>query len=504
MEEFQSSLELDISQQHYLLYPLIFQEYIYSFYHLNRSNLLENSGYDKKYSLIIVKRLIRRMYQENHLILSTQDSKKNEFLGRNKNFYPQVLSEGFAVIMEIPFSRRLLFSLESKGVVKFDNLQSLHSTFSFLEDKFLHFDYGLSILIPFPVHLEILVQVLRYCLKDVSSLHLLRFFLYEYHNWNSYILSNISKKASSPFSKRNQRLFFFLYNSYVCEYESILLFLCKQSSHLQSISFEALLGRTHFYGKIKHFGKGFTKAFGSNLWLFKGLFIHYVRYQGKSILASKGTSLLMNKWKSYFVNFWQSYFYLWSPPVRVRINQLANHSLDFLGYLSSVHLKTLIIRSQMLKNSFLINNSIKKFDTIVPIISLIGSLSEAKFCNLLGQPISKAGWADLSDFDIIDRFGRIYRNLSHYHSGSSQEKSLYGIKYILRLSCVRTLARKHKSTGRAFLKRLSSKLLEEFFTAEEQILSLTFPKPSSFSRQLYKRRIWYLDIISINDLSNHE
>lgn len=72
MDKFQSYLGLDRSQQHYFLYPLIFQEYIYVLAHdygLNRSILLENSGYDNKSSLLIVKRLIIRMYQQNNLIL---------------------------------------------------------------------------------------------------------------------------------------------------------------------------------------------------------------------------------------------------------------------------------------------------------------------------------------------------------------------------------------------------------------------------------------------------
>ena len=146
----------------------------------------------------------------------------------------------------------------------------------------------------------------------------------------------------------------------------------------------------------------------------------------------------------------------------------------------------------------------KKLDTIVPIIPLIGSLAKTKFCNAVGHPISKPTWADSSDSDIIDRFVRIYRNLSHYYSGSSKKKSLYRIKYILRLSCVKTLARKHKSTVRAFLKRLGSELLEEFVTEEEQILSLIFPRVSSISGRLYRGRIWYLDIISINDLATDE
>nr|AAK97323.1 maturase [Actinidia chrysantha] len=504
MKEFKRYLELDRSQQHDFVYPLLFQEYIYVLAHdhgLNRSILLENADYDNKFSLLIVKRLITQMDQQNHLIFSPNDSNQNPFLGHNTNLYSQMILEGFAVVVEIPFSLRLISSLEGKEIVKSHKLRSIHSIFPFLEDKFSRLNYVLGILIPHSIHLEILVQTLRYWVKDASSLHLLRFFLHEYRNWNTRITP---KKSSFSFSKRNQRFFLFLYNFHVCESESIFVFLRNQSSHLRSISSGTFLERIYFYGKIEHFVKVFTKDFQDILWLFKDPFMHYVRYQGNSILASKGTSLLMNKWKYYLVNFWQCYFYMWCQPGRIQINQLSNHSLDFLGYLSSVRLNPSMVRSQMLENSFLIGNAIKKFDTIVPIIPLIGSLYKAKFCNVLGHPVSKPVWADLSDSDIIDRFGRIYRNLSHYHSGSLKKTSLYRIKYILRLSCARTLARKHKSTVRAFLKRLGSELLEEFFTEEEQVFYLTFQKTSSTSQGLSRGRIWYLDIICINDLANHE
>nr|ANA05111.1 maturase K [Saurauia pentapetala] len=504
MKEFKRYLELDRSQQHDFIYPLIFQEYIYVLAHdhgLNRSILLENADYDNKFSLLIVKRLITQMYQQNHLIFSPNDSNQNPFLGHNTNLYSQMILEGFAVVVEIPFSLRLISSLEGKEIVKSHKLRSIHSIFPFLEDKFSRLNYVLDILIPHSIHLEILIQTLRYWVKDASSLHLLRFFLHEYSNWNTLITP---KKSSFSFSKRNQRFFLFLYNFHVCESESIFVFLRNQSSHLRSISSGTFLERIYFYGKIEHFVKVFTKDFQDILWLFKDPFMHYVRYQGNSLLASKGTAHLMNKWKYYLVNFWQCYFCMWCQPGRIHINQLSNHSLDFLGYLSSVRLNPSMVRSQMLENSFLIGNGIKKFDTIAPITPLIGSLFKAKFCNVLGHPISKPVWADLSDSDIIDRFGRIYRNISHYHSGSFQKMSLYRIKYILRLSCARTLARKHKSTVRAFLKRLGSELLEEFFTEEEQVFYLTFQKAYSTSQGLYRRRIWYLDIICINDLANHE
>nr|AJE28444.1 maturase K [Bubbia queenslandiana] len=506
MEELQGYLEIDGSRQQCFLYPLLFQEYIYALAHdhgLNGSILykpMEIFGYDNKFSSLIGKRLITRMHQQNHLILSVKDSKQNLFVVPNKYFDSQMMSEVFAVIVEIPFSLRLVSSLEEKKIEK-SHIRSIHSIFLFFEDKFSHLNHVSDILIPHPIHLEILVQTLRCWIQDAPSLHLFRFFLYESRNLNSLI---IPKKSISIFSKRNQRFFLFLYNSHVYGCESIFVFLRKQSSHLRSTSSRTFLERTHFYGKIEHFLVVLRNDFQKTLWLFKDPFMHYVRYQGKAIMASKGTHFLMKKWKYHLVNLWQCHFYLWSQPDSIHINQLYNHSFYFLGYLSRVQLNPSVVRSQMLENLFIIDTAIKKFETIVPIIPLIRSLAKAKFCNVSGHPISKPARADSSDSDIIDRFGRICRNLFHYHSGSLKKQSLYRIKYILRLSCARTLARKHKSKVRAFLKRLGSEFFQEFLTEEEQVLSLIFPRTYSTSHRSHSERIWYLDIIRINDLANHE
>nr|YP_009388751.1 maturase K [Ocimum basilicum]YP_010936469.1 maturase K [Ocimum x africanum]WGU19549.1 maturase K [Ocimum basilicum var. basilicum]WNK76014.1 maturase K [Ocimum basilicum var. purpurascens]ARU77222.1 maturase K [Ocimum basilicum]UVF35881.1 maturase K [Ocimum basilicum]UVF36822.1 maturase K [Ocimum basilicum] len=503
MEKIQRYLQLKRSQQHDFLYPLIFQEYIYVFAHnraLNRSILSENPGYDNKSSLRIVKRLITRMYQQNHFLISSNDSNQNRFWARNKNLYSEIISEGFAFIVEIPFSLQLISCLERKKnkIIKSQNLRSIHSIFPFLEDNFSHLNFVLDILIPHSVHVEILIQTLRYWVKDVSSLHLLRVFL------NQYCSLITSKKVSSSLSKRNQRFFFFLYNSHVCEYESIFVFLRNQSFHLRSTSSGVLLERIYFYIKIERLVNVFVKDFRANLWLVEEPCMHYIRYQGKSILASKGTSLFMNKWKFYLVTSWEWHFLVWFHPRRICINQFSRHSLEIFGYLSNVQTDPSVVRSQILENAFLINNAIRKLDTLVPIIPLIAKLAKEKFCNVLGHPSSKPIWADLSDSNIIDRFGRICRNISHYHSGSSKKKSLYRIKYILRLSCARTLARKHKSTVRVFLKILGSELLEEFLMSEEDVLFLTFQKTSSALRRVYRSRIWYLDMISINDLANYK
>nr|YP_009164481.1 maturase K [Sedum oryzifolium]AJD00132.1 maturase K [Sedum oryzifolium] len=502
MQEIKGYLELAKSHQHDFLYPLIFQEYISSFAHDHRSVLLENVDYDKKLSFLLLKRLINRMYQQKHLDLFINGSNKKAFLGPNNNFYSQMLSEAFSIILEILFSLRLESFFARKEILKFQNLHSIHSLFPFLEDQFIHFTSVSDIKITIPIHLEILVQTLRYWVKDASSLHLVRFFLYKYDNCNRLITL---KKPISGFLnfKRNPKSLLFLYNSHVCESEFILGFLRNQVLHLRSTSFGVFFERIHFYEKktallveVEVF------SIQTKLRLFKDPFIHYVRYQGKAFWGSKGTPLLMSKWKYYFITLWQCHFYVWVQPGR--INQLSKHLFDFLGYLLNLGRIFSVVRSQLLDNSFIIKNAIKQLYIIVPIFSLIDSLTKAKFCNLFGHPISKPAWTDSSDSDIIDRFVWLCRNLSHYYSGSSKKKSFYRIKYILRLSCARTLARKHKSTVRAFLKKLGSDLLEEFLMEEEKFLSLILPRVMDTSRSLYRGRVWYLDIICIKNLINHE
>nr|AJM71389.1 maturase K [Nervilia mackinnonii] len=508
MAEFQFRLKKDRFRQQNFLYPLLLKEYIYSLAHYHSFNSLifyepaEIIGYDNKSSLVLVKRLIIRMYQQESFFSSVNDSNQNSFWGYNNSFsshlFYKKVSEGFGVILEIPFALQLVSSLEEKRIPKSQNLRSIHSIFPFLEDKFSHLDYVLDLLIPHPIHMEILVQILQCWIKDVPSLHLLRLFFHEYHNLNSLITS---KKSINVFSKRNKRFFWFLYNSYVYEYEYLFLFLRKKSSYLRSISSGIFLERTLLYGKIEYLIIVCCNSFQRILWFLKDPFIHYVRYQGKAILVSKGTLILMKKWKFHLVNFWQSYFHFWSQPYRILIKQLPNYSFSFMGYFSSVLKNHLVVRNQMLENSFIIKTLYNKLDTIAPVISLIGSLSKAQLCTVLGHPISKPIWTDLSDSDILDRFCRICRNLCRYHSGSSNKQILYRIKYILRLSCAKTLARKHKSTVRTFMRRLGSRFLEEFFLEEEQALSLIFLQRIPFTLHgLHRERIWYLDIIRINDL----
>nr|AAO11706.1 maturase [Acis tingitana] len=212
MEELQRYLEKDRSRQQHFLYPLLFQEYIYAlahYYGLNVSIFYESAevfGYDNKSSLALVKRLITRIYQQKSLISLVNYSNQNQLVGHTHNnffysrFYSQMISESFSIIVEIPFSLRLVSYFKEKEIPKYHNLRSIHSIFPFLEDKLSHLNYVSDILIPHPIHMEILVQILQCWIQDVPFLHLLRFLLHEYHNWNRFLI--LRKNPFSVFQKK--------------------------------------------------------------------------------------------------------------------------------------------------------------------------------------------------------------------------------------------------------------------------------------------------------------
>ena len=114
MEKFEGYSEKKKSRQQYFVYPLLFQEYIYAFAHdygLNNSEPVEIvSCNNKKFSSLLVKRLIIRMYQQNfgiHLVNHpNQDRLLDYKIGFYSEFYSQILSEGLAIVVEIPFSLR--------------------------------------------------------------------------------------------------------------------------------------------------------------------------------------------------------------------------------------------------------------------------------------------------------------------------------------------------------------------------------------------------------------
>nr|AAM46758.1 maturase K [Saxegothaea conspicua]QYB22385.1 maturase K [Saxegothaea conspicua]BBF91235.1 maturase K [Saxegothaea conspicua] len=497
MGEFQKDGNKHRSWQQCFLYPLFFQQDLYAIAHdhqLDRPNCSEPSEIriSNDLSFITVKRLINRIRQSKDSTVLFRNFHTNQWMDRNRSSYSKLILEGLTSVLEVSFSMRTKYPIECMNGWK--SFRSIHCVFPLMEEKLPHSNYISDIRLPYAVHPEILVRIFRRWIQDVPSLHLLRCILYECQNSSS---SNNLQKAILVSPRENTKLPLFLWNSYVCECESILVPLLKRFSHSRLLSSGSLPERTHFDRKIKKILIFPCTISTKRICLLKDAFFHYVRYRERSLVALKGSTLQVKKWRYHLLHFWQRYFHLWPQPYRVWIIKLPNNYFSLLGFSLSTKMKHFVVRTKMLDDAFITDLITNEIDPIAPIRSIISLLAKERFCDISGRPISKFAWASLTDDDILDRFDRIWRNFFHYYSGSFNQDGLYRIKYILLLSCAKTLACRHKSTIRVVREESGSELFTKSFSKEPEFVSPLFSKTRS-----QRERFWYLDIFQMNSLAN--
>ena len=471
------------SWQQFFLYPLFFQEDLYAIahdHHLDRSGSEEPTEIlvSNFLSFLTVKRSIRRIRKQNNCLFGNPDS--NKFIEYNKNSFKSIL-KGFTIVLEVSFAMRSKHFI--KGMDGWNSLRSIHCIFPFMEDKLPHSNYISDIRVPYSIHPEILVRIFRRWILDAPSLHLLRLILHECN----FSQENLQKALITQ--GENTRFSLFLWNSYVYECESFLIPLIKRFFNSQSLLYGSFRDRTHFEKKIKDIVIfPLQKISTKKIWLLKDSFIHYVRYGERSLIALKGTHLQVKKCRYHLFHFWQYYFHLWFQPYRICILELPKMSFSWVGFFMQVKMRPLVVRAKMLDDLFITDLITNELNATAPIKPILFSLAKEKFCDISGRPISKLSWTSLSDDDILDRFDRIWINLFDYYSGSINQDGLYYIRYILLISCAKTLACKHKSTIRVVREQLGLELFTKSYSKERESIS--------------RERIWNSEISEINPLAN--
>nr|YP_009545107.1 maturase K [Gymnomitrion concinnatum]AZB86869.1 maturase K [Gymnomitrion concinnatum] len=341
----------------------------------------------------------------------------------------------------------------------------------------------LDITIPYSIHPEILIRLFRQHISDTSFLHFPRLLLHEKEN----IAFSLSE-----FSLRKNQFYNLLWNFQIHKFEYSLIYIWKQIYNFRSTLFWSSTDQTNFVRKIRYIsqqsdsepvGKISKKTYS----------IHYARHRNTLIVsANENLDSFIKIWNIFFLVFWEKYYHLWFGPHRISIKDLSKNPVYFVRYLLYIKRKSILIQIQLVNNSIDTNLITKEFCTIVPIVSLIRLLAEEKFCDTSGRPICKVSWTTFTDHEIFRRFDQIIRNIFSYYSGSMKKKGLYQLHYILRFSCAKTLACKHKSTIRTVWKKYGSNFVEN---------SVYLEKPQLIPWRTYEKKNWYLNIIQINFLS---
>ena len=455
------------------LYPILFQE---DFYGIAYNRFIDNAGYrkqkniyvfNKEFNFLPVKRLIRGSRKSNYSWIGSKKFVKKlqiiqEILITVFNF--QVGSESF---------RQKLNEL--------DGNQSIHSIFSFMEEKIDKSTFCLDITIPYYLHPESFIRIFRQHISDISFIHFSR--LSPHCNENIVI-------SPPPVYSRKAQFYTSLWNFQLHKFEYSVANIWKKFYNFESALSWFSTDKINSVQKIRKISKQLDFVFENNI-VAKSCSINYTRYQNSLVLGTdEDNNSFIKNWNFFFILFWEKYFHLWFEPYRIDIKDLSKNHLCFLGYLFFIGRKYSLMRIQLVDYLIDTNLITKEFCSIIPIVSLIRLLSKEKFCDTTGRPVCRVSWTTLTDHEIFKRFDQIIKNIFYHYSGCVKRKGLYQVQYILRFSCAKTLACKHKSTIRTVWKKYGSNFVAN---------SICLKRPSqSHSWHVYERKIWYLNITQIN------
>nr|YP_009667724.1 maturase K [Schistochila macrodonta]QCW58562.1 maturase K [Schistochila macrodonta] len=463
--------------QHRFLYPLFFQD---DFYGIAYNRFFIEFGYRKnknycfnnEFNFLTVKRFIKKSRQSQFLWI-VSDQFINKF---------QIIQE----ILVIFFN--FIFTIQSESFTEntneWNSNQSVHSIFSFMENKIYNSTICLDITIPYSFHPEILIRTFRRDITDISFIHFLRLLIHQ---------NEIIVGLNPHFYLKKSQFYNLLWNFHIRKFEYSLLYIWKQIYNFQSILFWFFINKTNFVQKIKNISKQLDFVTMQNI-IQKNYSFNYVRYQNNLVVATNGNfNLFIQNWNIYFFSSWEKFFHLWLEPHRIFVKDLSENPVCFLGYVFYTKSKSTVIENKFVNDSINTNLITKEFCSIIPIVPLIRLLAKERFCDTFGRPICRLSWTTLTDHEIFRRFDEIVKNLFCYYSGCIKKKGLYQLQYILRFSCAKTLACKHKSTIRTVWKKYGSNFLTN---------SVFLKKTQLTSWRTYEKKIWYFNIIQINYLAN--
>nr|YP_010835251.1 hypothetical protein QLP26_pgp016 [Cryptomonas gyropyrenoidosa]WFQ82926.1 hypothetical protein [Cryptomonas gyropyrenoidosa] len=173
----------------------------------------------------------------------------------------------------------------------------------------------------------------------------------------------------------------------------------------------------------------------------------YIRYIDQWILGiDNGYSVVFNL-KHEILQFLQSKLKFKITEDKLQITSLCNQQVTFLNYQIGT---TLTNKSNCVVNDVVVLK--------IPVRKVVAMLSERGFCNRSGKPKSKKSWITHEDNKIIKNYNVLLKKIIMYYIKTNNFNKLIHIQRILKISCLHTLAQRHKSSLRKIFEKYAFKL----------------------------------------------
>jgi hypothetical protein len=180
----------------------------------------------------------------------------------------------------------------------------------------------------------------------------------------------------------------------------------------------------------------------------------YVRYADDFIVGLMFSMETVQRFKKELAEFLDKTLALTLSEEKTKITDLTSEPALFLGYHVQLDKKAKIKIIRINGKTPFHKRTTGRFVRLkVPIKRVIDRLYQRGYCNSEGYPLSFKKYTPYDDADIVNHFNSVYRGLLSFYSGAPETNSKYRIRYILKFSCAKTLAQKHKSTINKIFKK---------------------------------------------------
>lgn len=187
----------------------------------------------------------------------------------------------------------------------------------------------------------------------------------------------------------------------------------------------------------------------------KPIQIQYVRYADDWIVGINGPLRLAQDLRTNITKFLKEKLNMKLSEEKTQITNWRNKGILFLGY--DIRIDTTIkykkLKHYKTKKSFIKRTTGHEIKFNIPITRVIKRLQMKNFCDHKGAPTSRPGWTIQTDTIIITGYNEILNGLLNYYGPANNLESLRRIQYILKYSCLKTLAHKHKCGTRKIFKK---------------------------------------------------
>nr|NP_848039.1 maturase K [Adiantum capillus-veneris] len=448
------------------LHPLLFlsEENFYLTDGKRRSHGADANLVFGAWSTVAVKRLIGSVRDPNLNFLKIYDSVsvRNLTDGLDVDLYLHPLLKMTYLILGIALFPKIRAETSSKSKM----LQSIHSMFLFLEDRFSKSNHILEADLPHNLHLETSIRLFRRQIKDVSFLHLLRIVFRKRKIF-------CGKTFYSPGGGQDGSVDIPVRNFYIFEIDSLLLIPWKQVykfrvNYLSPIDSCNII-RKEIYAsayKFKWNKASIDYSFSRSLW------IHYGRWRNKFLIASEGTHYFVKKMLYYLWILLKYHFHY-----RIKSNEpwirklLPTSCVSSPGYTLLAQLVSKNVRIETVTDLYISILGGKKFYPKIPNSIIITTLAKQRFCDFTGRPIGKSAWVTSTDDKIIDGYVQLWQVFSLYYGASMNQYRLRRLIFLLQMSCDSTLAGKHRSTIRLLRCKSNVEALNQILASRKFELS---------------------------------